>query len=61
MIIKFIKEICKKMNLVVKKNRNLNLYTTKDDKYFTQQLEIYNKFLLLSTELSVNYIHNKNE
>lgn len=26
-----------------------------------EQLEIYNKFLLLSTELSVNYIHNKNE
>lgn len=24
------------------KNENLNLYTTKDDKYFTQQLEIYN-------------------
>ena len=27
----------------MKKNENLNLYTTKDDKYFTQQLEIYNK------------------
>jgi len=26
----------------IKKNDNLNLYTTKDDKYFTQQLEIYN-------------------
>lgn len=26
-----------------------------------EQLELYNKFLLLSTELSVNYIHNKNE
>lgn len=26
----------------MKKNENLNLYTTKDDKYFTQQLEIYN-------------------
>ena len=26
----------------MKKNNNLNLYTTKDDKYFTQQLEIYN-------------------
>lgn len=25
----------------MKKNNNLNLYTTKDDKYFTQQLEIY--------------------
>lgn len=26
----------------IKKNNNLNLYTTKDTKYFTQQLEIYN-------------------
>lgn len=26
----------------MKKNNNLNLYTTKNDKYFTQQLEIYN-------------------
>ncbi len=26
----------------MKKNENLNLYTTKDDKYFIQQLEIYN-------------------
>ena len=25
----------------MKKNNNLNLYTSKDDKYFTQQLEIY--------------------
>jgi len=25
----------------IKKNNNLNLYTTKDDEYFTQQLEIY--------------------
>lgn len=25
----------------IKKNNNLNLYTTKDNKYFTQQLEIY--------------------
>lgn len=25
----------------MKKNENLNLYTTKNDKYFTQQLEIY--------------------
>ena len=25
----------------MKKNENLNLFTTKDDKYFTQQLEIY--------------------
>lgn len=25
----------------ITKNNNLNLYTTKDDKYFTQQLEIY--------------------
>ena len=25
----------------MKKNDNLNLFTTKDDKYFTQQLEIY--------------------
>ena len=25
----------------MQKNNNLNLYTTKDDKYFTQQLEIY--------------------
>jgi len=25
----------------IKKNENLNLYTTKDDEYFTQQLEIY--------------------
>ena len=23
-------------------NNNLNLYTTKNDKYFTQQFEIYN-------------------
>ena len=26
---------------ILKKNDNLNLYTSKDDKYFTQQLEIY--------------------
>ena len=26
----------------MKKNENLNLYTEKDNKYFTQQLEIYN-------------------
>ena len=26
---------------LVKKRKNLNLYTTKDDKYFKQQLEIY--------------------
>ena len=28
---------------LVKKNKNINLFTSKDDKYFTQQLEIYNK------------------
>ena len=27
---------------IVKKHKNLNLYTNKNDKYFTQQLEIYN-------------------
>jgi len=27
---------------VLKRNNNLNLYTTKDDEFFTQQLEIYN-------------------
>lgn len=27
---------------ILKKNNNLNLYTTKNDKYFTQQFEIYN-------------------
>ena len=26
---------------LVKKNNNLNLYTSKNDKYFSQQLEIY--------------------
>ena len=26
---------------ILKKNNNLNLHTTKNDKYFTQQLEIY--------------------
>lgn len=26
---------------ILNRNNNLNLYTTKDDKYFTQQLEIY--------------------
>jgi len=26
----------------INKNDNLNLFTTKDDKYFSQQLEIYN-------------------
>lgn len=26
---------------IIKKNNNLNLYTSKDDKYFKQQLEIY--------------------
>ena len=25
----------------IKKNNNLNLFTTKDNKYFTQQFEIY--------------------
>ncbi len=28
---------------IVKKNKNINLFTSKDDKYFTQQLEIYDK------------------
>lgn len=27
---------------ILKRNNNLNLYTTKNDKYFTQQFEIYN-------------------
>lgn len=27
---------------ILKRNNNLNLHTTKDDKYFTQQFEIYN-------------------
>ena len=27
---------------ILKSNNNLNLHTTKDDKYFTQQFEIYN-------------------
>ena len=26
---------------IVKKNSNINLFTTKSDKYFTQQIEIY--------------------
>jgi len=26
---------------ILRKNNNLNLYTTKDDKFFRQQLEIY--------------------
>ena len=26
---------------ILKKNNNLNLHTTKNDKYFTQQFEIY--------------------
>ena len=28
---------------ILNKNNNLNLYTTKDDIFFTQQLEIYDK------------------
>lgn len=28
---------------IMKKNKNLNLYTTKNDKFFIQQLEMYNK------------------
>ena len=27
---------------ILKRNKNLNLYTTKNDKYFKQQLEMYN-------------------
>ena len=27
---------------ILNRNNNLNLYTTKNDKYFTQQFEIYN-------------------
>ena len=27
---------------ILKRNNNLNLFTTKNDKYFTQQFEIYN-------------------
>ena len=27
---------------ILKKNNNLNLHTTKDNKYFKQQLDIYN-------------------
>ena len=26
---------------ILKKNNNINLYTTKDEQYFSQQLEIY--------------------
>ena len=33
--------IPQKMIEVVKKNKNLDLYTTKNDKYFKQQFEIY--------------------
>lgn len=28
---------------IMKKNKNLNLYTTKNDKFFIQQLEMYNR------------------
>ena len=28
---------------ILKKNNNLNLYTSKDDEYFRQSLEIYNQ------------------
>ena len=37
----------------INKNKNLNLYTTKSDDFFTQQLEIYYSAKMLDTALMV--------
>ena len=56
-----IRKDLKVLNLLKEKRVDLDWLSFCSSNSIKNTLEIYNKFLLLSTELSANYIHNKNE